>query len=65
MLKIKTSEDLIKSHEHLASCLDKKFHCEEGKRAIVVCGGTGCLSSDSADLLARLQELIKEKGLQD
>ncbi len=65
MLKIKTSEDLIKSHEHLASCLNKKFHCEEGKRAIVVCGGTGCLSSDSADLLARLQELIKEKGLQD
>ena len=65
MLKIKTSEDLIKSHEHLASCLNKKFHCEEGKRAIVACGGTGCLSSDSADLLARLQELIKEKGLQD
>ena len=65
MLKVKTSEDLIKSHEHLASCLDKKFHCEEGKRAIVVCGGTGCLSSDSADLLARLQELIKEKGLEN
>ena len=65
MLKIKTSDELIKSHEHLAACLDKKFHCEEGKRAIVVCGGTGCLSSDSADLLKRLQELIKEKGLEE
>ena len=65
MLKIKTSEELIQTHEHLASCLDKKFHCEEGKRAIVVCGGTGCLSSDSATLLEKLQELIKEKGLED
>ncbi len=65
MVKIKTSEELIKTHENLASCLDKKFHCEEGKRAIVVCGGTGCLSSDSAGLLERLQELIKEKGLED
>ena len=65
MVKIKTSEELIQTHDHLAACLDKKFHCEEGKRAIVVCGGTGCLSSDSADLLKRLQELIKEKGLED
>ena len=64
MVKIKTSEELIKTHEHLASCLDKKFHCEEGKKAIVVCGGTGCLSSNSQDLLDRLNVLIKEKGLE-
>ena len=65
MIKIKSSEELISKHEELASCLDKKFHCEEGKRAIVVCGGTGCLSSDSAELLERLQTLIKEKGLEE
>ncbi len=65
MIKIKSSEELIKTHEHLASCLDKKFHCEEGKRAIVVCGGTGCLSSRSQELLDRLNLLIKEKGLED
>ncbi len=64
MVKIKTSEELIKTHEHLASCLDKKFHCEEGKKAIVVCGGTGCLSSNSQELLDRLNVLIKEKGLE-
>ena len=64
MIKIKSSEELIKTHEHLASCLDKKFHCEEGKRAIVVCGGTGCLSSRSQELLDRLNLLIKEKGLE-
>ena len=65
MVKIRSSEDLIQTHEKYAACLDKKFHCEEGKRAIVVCGGTGCLSSDSATLLERLQTLIKEKGLED
>ena len=65
MIKIKTSEELIKAHEQGASCLDKKFHCEPGKKAIVVCGGTGCLSSNSRDLLERLQNLIKEKGLED
>ncbi len=65
MVKIKTSEELIKSHKKFASELDMKFHCEEGKRAIVVCGGTGCLSSNSHDLLLRLQELIKENGLED
>ena len=64
MVKIRSSEELIQTHEKFAACLDKKFHCEPGKRAIVVCGGTGCLSSDSATLLERLQTLIKEKGLE-
>ena len=65
MIKIKSSEELIKAHEQEASCLDKKVHCEPGKKAIVVCGGTGCLSSNSHDLLLRLQELIKEHHLED
>ncbi len=64
MVKIKTSEELIKSHEEQAHCLNEKFHCENGKKAIVVCGGTGCLSSNSRELLERLQTLIKERGLE-
>ena len=65
MIKITTPEELIHAHETEHNCLDKKFHCEEGKKAIVVCGGTGCLSSNSKDLLDRLNTLIKEKGLED
>ncbi len=65
MIKITTPEELIHAHETEHNCLDKKFHCEEGKKAIVVCGGTGCLSSNSNDLLDRLNTLIKEKGLED
>ena len=65
MLKIKTSEELIKAHESEAACLEKKFHCEEGKKAIVVCGGTGCLSSSSHDILERFQHFIRAYHMED
>ena len=65
MVKIKTSEELIKTHEVQASCLDKKFHCEEGKKAIVICGGTGCLSSNSHEILERFEHFIKEHHMED
>ncbi len=65
MIKIKSSAELISAHEEQHNCLDKKFHCEEGKKAIVVCGGTGCLSSDSKEILDRLHVLIKEHHLED
>ncbi len=65
MEKIKTQEDLQSKIKTCSSCLDKKFHAEDGKRAIVVCGGTGCMSSESHEILLKLQELIKEKGLED
>ena len=65
MAKITNEKELQERIEHCGACLQKKFHCEPGKKAIVVCGGTGCLSSNSRDLLERLQNLIKEKGLED
>ena len=65
MLKIKTSEELIKAHESEAACLEKKFHCEEGKKAIVVCGGTGCLSSSSHDILERFEHFIRVNHMED
>lgn len=62
---IKTPEELRMKMEHCASCLNKKFHCENGKRAIVVCGGTGCMSFDSQEIKERLSKIIKEKGLEE
>ncbi|MBQ6907051.1 MAG: NADH-quinone oxidoreductase subunit NuoF, partial [Clostridia bacterium] len=35
------------------------------KRAIVLCGGTGCISSNSLDILAKFERIIEEKGLSD
>ena len=62
---IKTPEELRMKMEHCASCLNKKFHCKNGKRAIVVCGGTGCMSFDSQEIKERLSKIIKEKGLEE
>ena len=62
--KITNEKALQERIEHCGACLQKKFHCEPGHRAIVVCGGTGCLSSDSQGILDRFHQLIKEKGLE-
>ncbi|MBQ8293082.1 MAG: NADH-quinone oxidoreductase subunit NuoF [Bacilli bacterium] len=52
----------------IASCtadLDAKFKGANGKRSIIVCGGTGCLSSDSAAIIEEFEKQIKERGLED
>lgn len=63
--KIKTEAELSKRLSSCSSCLEKKFAGKDGKRHIVVCGGTGCLSSDSEQIIHRFEELIKEKKLED
>ena len=62
---IKNFEEFEKKSEQCAACLSGKFGGSDGKRHIVLCGGTGCLSSNSAEILAKFKELIKEKGLED
>ena len=65
MEKILNTKELSARIAHCSSCLEKKVHCEPGHRAIVVCGGTGCLASDSQGILNRIHELIKANGLED
>jgi len=65
MAKIVSEKDLLERIDHCSKCLDKKFHCEKGHRAIVVCGGTGCLSSDSQLIVDEFNRLIKEKDLEE
>ena len=62
---MKTLEQLSSSQCECTKRLDEKFSGKDGKRHIVICGGTGCMSSDSKAILHRLEELIEEKGLQD
>ena len=63
--KIKTEEELSKKILSCSDCLNKKFNGKDNKRHIVVCGGTGCLSSESQEIIKRLESLIKEKKLED
>ena len=62
---IKTFEELESKQVACSKCLDGKFAGEDGKRAIVLCGGTGCLSSNSAEIRERFEKLVAEKGLSD
>ena len=65
MSTIKTVEAL---NERICACtgsLDEKLAGADGKRHIVLCGGTGCLSNNSKEIKEKFEELIKEKGLED
>jgi (2Fe-2S) ferredoxin len=62
--KILNEKQLQERVAHCSECLNKKFKLNDGTRAIVVCGGTGCLSADSGLILEKFQTLIKEHGLE-
>ena len=62
---IKNFEELNKVCADCSSCLDSKFTGKDGKRHIVLCGGTGCISSRSNEITAEFRKLIEEKNLGD
>ncbi len=62
---IKTFEELKAKQEECSACLAAKFNGENNKRAIVLCGGTGCLSSNSAEIFKKVSEEIEKRGLSD
>ena len=72
MNKINSFEELMKAHEDFTQLLKlrKASHEQElsvehtrCKREILVCGGTGCQSADSALIIDNLNTKIKEAGL--
>lgn len=64
--KIK-NESLKKMLARLNKDMQLKFGItkkEKGKKQILVCGGTGCTSSNSENIILELKKEIEEKGLQ-
>ncbi len=47
------------------ACLEDKLQGNDGKRHVILCGGTGCLSSNSKEIMERFNEVIEAKGLAD
>ncbi len=45
--------------------LTAKLDGTNGKRAILLCGGTGCISSNSMDIKAAFEKLVAEKHMED
>ena len=60
---IKNFEELAELQAACTATLSNKFSGKGEKRAIVLCGGTGCLSSNSAEIKAKIDALLEEKGL--
>ena len=61
-------DTMDKLSEHIAACthsLDTKLSGADGKRHIVLCGGTGCLSNHSKEIRERFEEVIAERGVGD
>jgi len=62
---IKNFQELDQMYNKCASCLNGKFTGEDGKRHIVLCGGTGCISSRSDEITAEFKKLVEENNMQD
>ena len=60
---INTKQELLQKIEVCSEQINDKFSGKGGKRSIVICGGTGCLSSDAQAILEKFQELIPAKGI--
>ena len=60
---INTKQELLQKIEVCSEQINDKFSGKGGKRSIVICGGTGCLSSDAQAILEKFQELISAKGI--
>ena len=46
-------------------CLNAKLDGSNGKRAILLCGGTGCLSSNSMEIKEKFEQLVADHNLGD
>ena len=62
---IKNFDELNAVRNNCAACLSAKFTGSDNKRHIVLCGGTGCLSSRADEITAEFNKIIAEKGLGD
>ena len=60
---LNTKQELLQKIEVCSEQINDKFTGKGGKRAIVICGGTGCLSSDAQAILEKFQELLPAKGI--
>ena len=65
MSKITSVAELEQCATTCTGALDDKLKGADDKRHIVLCGGTGCLSSNSKEIMAKFEEVLAAKGLSD
>ena len=62
---VKTEKDLELKAKSCAQNLEDKFSGANGKTAVLICSGTGCLATGAKDILETFKEEIANRGLQD
>ncbi|MBO4426339.1 MAG: (2Fe-2S) ferredoxin domain-containing protein, partial [Clostridiales bacterium] len=65
MTKITSVADLEEKSVACTKCLEDKLKGADDKRHIVLCGGTGCLSSNSKEIMQKFIDVLEAKGLSD
>jgi NADP-reducing hydrogenase subunit HndC len=65
MNKITSPEVLQKDIDSCSKVFDEKIKGLGGKRAVMICGGTGCLANNSDAILHEFEKQVKEKGLEN
>jgi NADH:ubiquinone oxidoreductase subunit F (NADH-binding)/(2Fe-2S) ferredoxin/NAD-dependent dihydropyrimidine dehydrogenase PreA subunit len=67
MPKIISYESLLENYQEVKPVLNQRLGVTQdtAHRMILVCGGTGCQSSESLKIVEEFQKLIAEHGLQD
>lgn len=63
MERISTAAALDESIAKCSKAFEDKLSGKGGKRAVLICGGTGCIANGSDDLVKEFERLIKENGL--
>lgn len=65
MERITSPEVLQKEIDVQTKALEDKLTGKNGKRAICVCAGTGCLANNSKAILEEIERLLRQKHLED
>ena len=61
----KSPDELKKDIAVYTEQLDEKFNGKDGKRYVMLCGGTGCMAANSMGLKEKLEEYINKYGIAD
>ena len=61
----KSCEELQAKIDQYTKELESKFNGRDGKRYVMLCGGTGCIAANSMGIKEKFEDCIRREGLGD
>lgn len=65
MKQIKSLDELSLRIKDCTISLDEKMSGKNGKRSILICGGTGCIANESKEIIEAFEQLIAQHKIGD